>query len=394
MQKLGYRASSGGGAPVLAVAAAMLVSSGCQRGTASRPDPGDIHQSQHHDIRLEVVTEALEHPWGLAFVSSKEALVSERPGRLQRIDLDTGDKTEIAGTPEVAARGQGGLLDVALHPEFQENRWVYLTYAAEGQEGGAATHLGRGILRENALEEFEVLHVAQPFMDGGQHFGSRIAFDGRGHVFYTVGDRGERELSQDRSNAIGTTVRLTEDGMIPHDNPFVGEEGVEPALYSYGHRNVQAMTIHPDTGQLWQAEHGPRGGDEVNLPEAGENFGWPLTSYGVEYASRDAIGPDPHEHEGTVAPIHYWEESFAPSGMTFYDGEVFPDWRGDLFIGALAKQHLARLSVDGTTIVKEEPLLEELGWRVRDVVVGPDDHIYLLIDARSAPMVRMVPAQP
>jgi aldose sugar dehydrogenase len=229
-------------------------------------------------------------------------------------------------------------------------------------------------------------------VSGGRHFGSRIAFDDEGYLFMTVGDRGERDRSQERSNAIGATLRLTDEGEIPPDNPFVGEDDAEPAIYSLGHRNVQAMAFHPDTGALWQIEHGPRGGDEINLPAKGQNFGWPLTSYGVEYGSRRAIGPDPHEHEGTVPPIHYWEDSFAPSGAAFYDGDAFPQWRGDLFVGSLAREHLARLSLDGDRIVAEEALLDDFSWRIRDVRTGPDDLLYVLIDAKDALLVRLVPA--
>ena len=379
-------------APAVAAVIAVALAAGCPRESAERPSPSDVFETEGHDVHVEIVTDELEHPWGLAFLPGGDALVTERPGRLQRLDMDTGETSEIGNAPDVAAIGQGGLLDVALHPDFDENRWVYLTYAGAGGNGGAATHLGRGRLEGGALADFELLHVAEPFHSGGRHFGSRIVFDEDGFLYYTSGDRGARAEAQDPSNAIGATLRLEDDGGVPDDNPFVGEEGVEPAIYSYGHRNVQGMAIHPQTGRIWQNEHGPSGGDEINLPESGQNFGWPLTSYGVEYGSGEAIGPDPHEHEGTAPPIYYWDESFAPSGMAFYDGDVFPEWRGDLFMGALALEHLARLEVNGTTIAGEEALLEDLGWRVRDVRVGPDEHIYLLVDDDSAPLVRLVPA--
>jgi aldose sugar dehydrogenase len=375
-------------------AACSLAASGCQRGQADRPDPDETHSSQLHAFSIETLAEDLEHPWGLALLpGGDDALVTERPGRLQRVVLATGEKTRIRGIPEVRASGQGGLLDVALHPAFEDNAWVYLTYAAAGPDGsGAATYLGRGRLEGDALADFEVLFAAEPYVSGGRHFGSRIAFDEEGYLFMTVGDRGERDRSQERSNAIGATLRLTDDGDIPPDNPFVGEDDAEPAIYSLGHRNVQAMAFHPDSGALWQIEHGPRGGDEINLPAKGQNFGWPLTSYGVEYGSRRDIGPDPHEHEGTVPPIHYWEESFAPSGAAFYSGDAFPQWRGDLFVGSLAREHLARLSIDGETIVAEEPLLEDFSWRIRDVRAGSDGFLYLLIDAKDSLLVRLVPA--
>lgn len=373
----------------LALAALAL---GCPQDGADTPDPDDVFETEEESVHLQVVADDLEHPWSLAFLPDGDALVTERPGRLSRLDVEAGETTEIESVPEVFASGQGGLLDVALHPDFEESGWVYLTYAGPG-DGGAATHLGRGRLEGGALADFEVLFVAEPFVSGGRHFGSRAVFDDDGYLVFTVGDRGRRELAQDRSNAIGATLRLEDDGEVPGDNPFVGEDGVEPAIYSYGHRNVQGMTVHPETGRIWQHEHGPRGGDEINLPAAGENFGWPLASYGVEYQDGSAIGPDPRDHADTVSPIYYWEESFAPSGMTFYDGDEFPAWRGDLFMGALALEHLARLPVRGEAVEGEEALFEELGWRIRDVVVGPRGHLYVLVDASSAPVVRIVPAE-
>jgi aldose sugar dehydrogenase len=371
--------------------ALILVSGACNR--ATRPDPDAVQDSEEHRFRLEVVTDGLEHPWGLAFLPDGNALVTERPGRLSRVDLATGRRVALAGVPEVSAVGQGGMLDVALHPDFAENRLVYLTWAGPADAGsGHATHLGRGRLDGDRLEDFEVLHVATPFLGSGQHFGSRIVFDDAGHVYFTVGDRGDRDRAQDRSEHMGSLLRLTSDGAIPADNPFVGEADALPAIYSFGHRNPQGLTVHPETRRLWLHEHGPRGGDEINLPVAGGNFGWPLTSYGTEYGTRRAIGPDPHEHAGTVPPIHHWEDSFAPSGMVFYDADAFPGWRGDLFMGSLVRQFLARLTVDGETIVGEERLLEGLGWRIRDVRVGPEGHLFVLVDARDAPMVRLVPA--
>ncbi len=391
----GHRLRTFAGAAFFIAAASLALATSCNRGQAERPTPDQVISSQEESFAIQVIAEELEHPWALAFLpGGDEALITERPGRLSRVDLQSGEITQLGGVPQVAASGQGGLLDVALHPDFESTGWVYLTYAAAEPDGsGAATHLGRGRLQDDALVDFEVLFVAEPFVSGGRHFGSRIAFDDEGTLFMSVGDRGERDRSQERSNAIGTTLRLADDGAIPEDNPFVGEEGVEPAIYSYGHRNVQAMAFHPETGRLWQIEHGPRGGDEINLPESGQNFGWPLTSYGVEYGSRRSIGPDPHEHEGTVPPIHHWEDSFAPSGAAFYQGDRFENWRGDLFVGSLAQEYLARLTLRGEAVESEERLLEDFGWRVRDVRVGPDGALYLLVDARDALLVRLVPAQ-
>ncbi len=379
---------------------AMLIA-GCSRdGPEPDPDnnddiPDDTETSEHHRFAVEVVTDGLEHPWAMVFLPDDETiLVTERPGRLSRVNLGNGERVDIDGAPSTTAVGQGGMLDVALHPAFEENGWIYLTYAGADEAGNAyATHLGRGRLVADALEDFEVLHVATPFLGGGQHFGSRIAFDAEGHVYFTVGDRGDRDRAQNLSDHMGTTMRLTADGEIPDDNPFVDDEEALPAIYSYGHRNTQGMTVHPRTGRIWQHDHGPSGGDEINLPEAGGNFGWPLTSYGVEYGTGLPIGPDPHDHEGTIPPIYHWEESFAPSGMTFYEGDAFSDWQGSLFVGALALEHLARLTVDGEEIIGEERLLEGRGWRVRDVKEGPDGFLYLLVDAGQAPMVRLVPVE-
>ena len=380
-----------------AVVLSVGILAACNGGPAQLPDPSRVHSSELHSFRVEAVAEGLEHPWSLAFLSEEEALVTERPGRLSRVDLATGERRLVTGVPEVAHTGQGGLLDVAIRPDYEENGWVYLTYAASGS-GGYATHLGRGRLEGNNLTDFQVLLVADPFVSGGRHFGSRLLFDDEGRLFMTVGDRGERDRAQDPSDLLGATLRLTDEGGVPENNPFAAPGRTRsgeprPEIYSYGHRNSQGMALHPETGRLWQHEHGPRGGDEINLPEPGGNFGWPLASYGREYLTRRAIGPDPDEQEGIVPPVHYWEDSLAPSGMAFYSGTSFPDWEGDLFIGSLARERLSRLELEGEEVVGEEPLLQEMGWRVRDVRTGPDGNLYLLVDASVAPMVRLVPEE-
>jgi glucose/arabinose dehydrogenase len=289
----------------------------------------------------------------------------------------------------VYARGQGGLLDVALHPDFADNRWVYLTWAGRC-DGGNATHLGRGRLQGDRLTDFETLFVADPCVASNIHFGSRLVFDGTGHLFMTVGDRGQRRRAQDLGDHNGAVLRLNDDGSIPADNPFVERADARDAIFSYGHRNPQGAVRHPQTGALWIHEHGPRGGDEINLPEPGADFGWPKTTYGREYHGPE-IGPD--RLPGTVQPIHYWVPSIAPSGMAFYTGDAFPRWRGDLFIGALALTHLAHLELEGTEVVSERRLLDDRGWRIRAVTTGPDGLLYLLTDADNGRLVRLRPAE-
>lgn len=348
--------------------------------------PEALPQVDPESYQTEVVHEGLDHAWGLAFLPEGGMLVTERPGRLLRIR--DGEQQLIGGTPEVFARGQGGLLDVALDPDFENNRLVYLSYAGEC-DGGAATHVGRGQLENEQLTDFEVLLVAEPCVSGGRHFGSRLVFDDDGYLFITTGERGNREHAQALDTLHGKTLRIRADGSIPEDNPFVGQADAHNAIWSYGHRNAQGMTLHPDTRELWLHEHGPRGGDEINRPQPGANFGWPLATFGEEY-SGGSIGETPPV-EGLVSPLHYWVPSPAPSGMSFYTGEAFPDWQGKLFIGALAHRRLLMLTLDNGKVINEQALLEEQGWRIRDVRQGPEGYLYILIDARDAPLVRLVP---
>ena len=327
--------------------------------------------------KVSVVSENLEHPWALVFLPQGDLLITERPGRLQRVNPQTGEQQIIHGTPTVSASGQGGLLDIALHPSFAENRWVYLTWAGQC-ESGTATHLGRGRLIDDALKDFETLFIATPCVDSGRHFGSRIVFDSNGYLMMTTGDRGERNRAQDLNDYNGSVLKLNDDGSIPG----------ESAIYSYGHRNPQGAAIHPQTGVLWIHEHGPRGGDEINLPVAGGNFGWPEVTYGREY-----WGPRIGENSlpGMVDPIYQWTPSIAPSGMAFYTGDAFPEWQGNVFVGALVQTHLVRLELDGTTITQETTYLAERNRRIRAIAQGPDDLIYLLTDHRNGELLRLSP---
>lgn len=350
----------------------------------------DIYKSQHHNYRVEMLFKELDRPWGLAFLPDGQMLVTEKAGRLNLLNPADGSRAPVEGTPKVGDVGQGGLLDVVLHPDFKSNRFVYLSYAAAGK-GGYTTHVGRGRLDGSALKNFEVLFVAVPFVSGGQHFGSRLAFDRKGHLYVTVGDRGQRDNAQDLGRYHGKLIRLTEAGKPPADNPFVNTSGALPGIWSYGHRNAQGLAFHPETGVLWLHEHGPRGGDELNLARAGRNYGWPLVTYGREYFG-PRIGKEPPV-PGIEAPVHHWTPSIAPSGMAFYRGKPFTRWQDDLFVGALAHRKLVRLRLDGERVVQEEDLLKELGWRIRDVRVGPDGFIYVLPDESGTHVLRLRPGE-
>ncbi|HRZ53242.1 MAG TPA: PQQ-dependent sugar dehydrogenase [Candidatus Contendobacter sp.] len=346
--------------------------------------------SEEHDFRVVVLTRGLEHPWGLAFLPDGRLLVTERPGRLRLVAADgTLDPRPVEGLPPIAARGQGGLLDVALHPRFAENGLVYLSYAARG-EGGVGTEAARGRLVNHRLEDVKVLFRQQPKSSGGRHFGSRLVFDRQDQLYITLGDRGEMARAQKLDDLAGKIVRLTADGQIPTDNPFVNQAGVRPEIYSLGNRNVQGAALHPITGELWTHEHGPQGGDEVNVIRAGRNYGWPIITYGAEYVIGTKIGEGTHK-PGMEQPLHLWVPSIAPSGLAFYQGDRFPRWRGDLFAGALRGQMLVRLRFDGEKQVREERLLQgELG-RIRDVRAGPDGYLYLLTDSDDGVIARLEP---
>lgn len=355
---------------------------------------GETFQSEKASFRLERVAGPLEHPWGLAFLPDGSMLVTERPGRL-RLATPQGRLSEpLKGLPRIDSGGQGGLLDVATAPDFAQSRRVYISYTEPGEGGVNGTAIAHGRLSDDgtALEQVTVIFQQMPKFSGRHHFGSRLAFAPDGVLFATLGERNsQREKAQDLSTHLGKIVRINPDGSVPKDNPFVGRSDARPEIYSYGHRNPQGLTIHPETGQLWEHEHGARGGDEINLPQPGRNYGWPVISYGVHYSGAK-IGQG-QERQGMEQPIHYWDPSIAPSGMAFYNGDKFPDWKGDLFVGALVQTHLARLEVEGTRIVREERLLEDWGERIRDVRAGPDGALYLLNDHPDAAIWRLVPAE-
>lgn len=346
-------------------------------------------KTQKHTIAYEVITDGLEYPWGMVFLPDGRILVTEKPGRLRLIQSDGRLLDQpVQGLPDMRSYGQGGLLDVALHPQFTANRWVYFSYAETDVEGNTGTTVARGKLQGNRLDNVEVIFRLAPKTRSSRHFGSRLVFDNDGYLFITTGDRGNRRDAQNLRNHIGTLVRLHDDGSIPQDNPFINYTDAKPGIFSYGHRNMQGAAVHPVTGAIWTHEHGPQGGDEMNVPQAGRNYGWPVITYGANYGIGTSIGEGTHK-QGMEQPIHYWTPSIAPSGMAFYTGDVFPNWRGNLFIGSLKFDALVRLELDGTTIINEERMLaDELG-RVRDVRQGPDGLLYLLIDDHDGMLVRL-----
>ncbi len=355
----------------------------------------ETFDTQGPAIQVRAVADGLDHPWALAFLPDGGMLVTERPGALRHVTASGEISEPIAGVPEVDARGQGGLLDVALDPDFASNRLVYLSYAEAG-DGGNGTAVARGVLDEAAaaLGEVEVIFRQQPKEDSTKHFGSRIVFDGQGHVYITLGERSEEEFraqAQDLDSHLGKIVRINPDGSVPEDNPFVGRDGALPEIWSYGNRNVQAAAINPATGVLWEIEHGPRGGDELNIIEPGVNYGWPVVSLGVNY-SGTPVGSGEAHAEGMRDSIYHWTPVIAPSGMIFYGGGAFPDWQGDLFVGGLKSTALVRLELDGDKVVSEERLLEDLSLRIRDVAEGPDGAIYVITDEDDGEILRIAPA--
>jgi glucose/arabinose dehydrogenase len=358
----------------------------------------DLIRSAYHDIRAVTVADGLEVPWSIAWLPDGDMLVTERPGRLRIVRDGALMPESVAGVPAVFAEGQGGLFEVLPHPEFSDNRWLYLSYARPLAEG-STTAVIRGRFENDSLTDIEDVFVAQSA--GRGHYGGRLAWDADGYLFVSVGERQARPSgdltahpAQDLSNHHGVTVRLHDDGRVPDDNPFVGRVGALPEIWSYGHRNPQGLAIDPVTGNLWVDEHGPQGGDELNLIQPGRNYGWPVIGYGVNYGSGVAIHGGT-QGEGIESPVHFWVPSIATSGLMIYSGDRFPEWRGNLFVGGMAGQQLARLtpSVDRPgQIAQEETLAFGIG-RVRDVRQGPDGYIYLAIEHRGAPsqVVRLEP---
>lgn len=355
--------------------------------------PIQTFDSELGPVSVDQVVKGLDHPWALAFLPNRQGmLVTERPGNLRVVSYDGKLSPPLSGVPTVWAHGQGGLLDVVLSPDFANDRLVYLSYAEGGGEGGTAgTAVGRGRLSKDmkSLQNFKVIFRQEPKLSTGNHFGSRMVFDRDGYLFITLGENNNRPTAQDLDKLQGKVVRIFPDGRVPDDNPFVGQEGVRPEIWSYGHRNPQGAALNPWTGTLWAHEHGPKGGDEINVIERGGNYGWPIATNGVDYSGLPISEAKGKVVEGTIAPRHVWEVSPAISGMAFYNSDHFKAWDHNLFIGALAAQTLIRLQFDGDKIVHEERLLGELKARIRDVRMGPDGYLYVLTDEQDGALLKV-----
>ena len=347
-------------------------------------------RSEKHKFNVVTLVQGLENPWSIAWLPDGRMLVTERPGRLRIVSKDFRlDANAIEGLPKIVVIGQGGLFDVVPHPSYAQNGWIYISYNGPG-EGGHGTELMRAKLDGHRLVDPQVLFRLQPKTGTGQHFGGRIVFDGKGHVFLTLGDRGSMARAQRLDDHAGSVIRLNEDGSVPKDNPFVNRKDAKPEKYTYGDRNMQGAALHPKTGELWTHEHGPQGGDEVNIMRAGRNYGWPIITYGANYGTGTKIG-EGNRKAGIEDPIHYWVPSIAPSGMAFYEGDRFPGWRGNVLVGALKDEMLVRLELDGDKVVKEERMMRGAIGRIRDVRVGPDGYVYLLTDERRGVLARLEP---
>ncbi|HMN80096.1 MAG TPA: PQQ-dependent sugar dehydrogenase [Burkholderiaceae bacterium] len=353
---------------------------GCGAAPAQREQAGAL--------RLETVADGLEFPWGLAFLPDGRMLVTERAGRMRVIDAQGRKSEPLQGLPRIAVQGQGGLLDVAVSPTFARDQQVFFAYS-EPAEGGSRTAVARAVFADDKLRDVQVIFRQQPATSGGFHFGSRLVFGRDGNLWITLGDRySGRAGAQKLDNHFGKVVRIRPDGSAPPDNPYRRTQGALPEIWSIGHRNVQGAALHPATGRLWTHEHGAQGGDEVNVDMPGRNYGWPVITWGVEYGGAP-IGEGTHK-KGMEQPLHYWVPSIAPSGMIFYTGDKFPEWRGSLLIGSLKFTLLSRLELDGEKVVREEKLLQDRGERFRDVRQGPDGWIYLLTNSPDAKLLRLM----
>ena len=356
-------------------------------------DKSALVQSEKYAFRISSLVTGLENPWSVAFLPDGRFLITERAGRLRLVSSDFKlDPKPIDGLPEVVSHGQGGLFDVVLHPQYAQNGWIYWAYNAPGP-GGWGTALARGKLLGQRMTDVQVLFSMQPKTRSGFHFGGRIVFDQAGFVYLTLGDRGDKDRAQKLDDHAGSVIRLHDDGRVPANNPFVKRAGAFAEKWTLGNRNMQGAALHPQTGELWTHEHGPQGGDEVNVMRSGLNYGWPVITYGVNYGLGTKIG-EGQDKPGMVQPLKVWVPSIAPSGMAFVSGSQFPQWQGSLLVGALRGQMLVRLTLDGEKVVSEERLFQGRPGRIRDVRMGPDGLVYLLTDDAQGALLRIEPAKP
>jgi len=347
-------------------------------------------QSEKQSFRVVTLTQGLQHPWSLAFLPDGRLLITERAGRLRIVQKDfTLDPKPISGLPKIIAGGQGGLFDVVLHPQYSQNGWIYFAYSEAGK-GGWGTALARGKLVGHQMTDVQVLFSMEPKTRSNQHFGGRIVFDEAGYVYLTLGDRGEMARAQLLGDHAGSIIRLHDDGRVPKDNPFVNTAEAKPEKFTLGNRNMQGVAIHPKTGEVWTHEHGPQGGDEINIIKPARNYGWPIITHGVNYGTGTKIGEGTAK-AGLEQPLYVWVPSIAPSGMAFYKGNAFTNWNNNLFIGALRAETLVRIELSGDKVVHEERLLKGSIGRIRDVRLGPDQFIYLLTDERAGGLYRLEP---
>lgn len=350
------------------------------------PNGPEITEPAWSNYKIETIVEDLKTPWGFIFLPDGSILITERSGEL--IHFKDGQKNMINGVPEVRAKGQGGLLDITLHPDYEDNGWIYMSYSSEEGAGeGAHTAISRVKLQGDQLTGLEVLYKATPNTTAGQHYGSRIVFDNDGYMFFSIGERGNHpENPQDITRDGGKVYRLHDDGSIPEDNPFVNDDDAKKAIYSYGHRNPQGMILHPETGEIWVHEHGPRGGDEINVVKKGANYGWPVISYGINY--NGTVLTELTEKQGMEQPLYYWVPSIAPSDFAVVTSDHYPEWKGDLLVGSLSFALLEKLTLENNQVVKREKVIDGMG-RTRSVAIGPDGYIYAGIEGTG--IVKIVP---
>ena len=375
----------------IAITAMMLIAGACAQGQSRSAGERVVHQrvsSEYQTLRVVKIGGEFEHPWSLAFLPDDSMLVTERGGSLYRIA--DGQRQRISGVPEVVAINQGGLLEVAVHPEYGDTGWIYLTYS-KGDRRATATTLVRARLEDGSLVDVEEIFTQDRRSSPGRHYGSRLAWLPDGTLLMSIGDRGrEPARSQDLEDHAGTLLRLNDDGSVPEDNPFVGRDDVHPEIYSYGHRNIQGLIVHPETHEVWVNDHGPRGGDRLDLVKPGANYGWPVATPGRDYGTQEPFG-EAREKEGMEPPIREFLPTLAPSGFAVVTGDRYPRWKGDFLIGGLRSEQVRRVVVEDKVVVHEEELVRDLIGRVRDVRMGPDDYIYVVTDESDGGVYRLEP---